>query len=139
MTNILLEDPQTSSNALGTSKEVPVSSSDLTEAGSSSTNCDSEQSNNMDTQGPSEASKQSTFEKNINSPKPLPNLDPDVVQVIHNLSPLPDAAKKRSLSRKRKCEKSEIVTSSRYKILVEEKANKKNVNSNEREGKQTKE
>ncbi|KAL3270183.1 hypothetical protein HHI36_009240 [Cryptolaemus montrouzieri] len=102
MINIPLEDPQTSSNAVGTSKE--VSCSDLTEAGSSSTKCDLEHSNNMDTQGSSEASKKSICQKNINSPKPLPNLDPDVVQVIHNLSPLPDDAKKRSLARKRKCE-----------------------------------
>jgi len=43
------------------------------------------------------------------------------------LSPLPDAAKKRSESRKRKSEKSQILTSSSYKLLIEEKENEKKV------------
>lgn len=49
----------------------------------------------------------------------------DVYQRILDLSPLPDAAKKRSQSSKRKSEKSQILTSSPYKLFVEEKENEK--------------
>ncbi|XP_011872753.1 PREDICTED: uncharacterized protein LOC105564741 [Vollenhovia emeryi] len=48
-----------------------------------------------------------------------------ISQKILKLSLFPDAAKKRSESRKRKSEKSAILTSSPYKTLVEEKENEK--------------
>ncbi|XP_036146776.1 uncharacterized protein LOC118646934 [Monomorium pharaonis] len=56
---------------------------------------------------------------------------PDISKNLLKLSPFPDAAKKRSEARKRKSEKSQILTSSPYKILVEEK-------ENERKGKKAK-
>lgn len=100
MTNIPLEEPGTSSNTLGCSGEVSVSVKDPPE--------------------------ESTNEPRISNARPLTSLNPDVTEIVHKLSPLPDAAKKRSVARKRKCERSEILTSTSYKIAVEEKENEKN-------------
>lgn len=51
---------------------------------------------------------------------------PDCVrQAILNISPLPDAAKKRAQTRKRKSEKSQILTASPYKLSLENKENEK--------------
>ncbi|CAH2105599.1 unnamed protein product [Euphydryas editha] len=50
----------------------------------------------------------------------------DAIEMVHKLSPLPDATKKRPAARKLKCKMSEILTSSTYKIAVEQKKNEKN-------------
>lgn len=53
-------------------------------------------------------------------------IDADIYQNILKLSPLPDAAKKRSESRENKKVKlSTVLTSSPYKLLFEEKENEK--------------
>ncbi|XP_045457552.1 tigger transposable element-derived protein 6-like [Melitaea cinxia] len=109
MTNVSLEELKTSSIAPGCSGEV------------------SEQCNDLVVVESTDPPKESTNEPRISSPKPSTSFSPDVIQVVHKLSPLPDAAKKRSATRKRKSEKSEILTSSPYKIIVEEKENEKNI------------
>ncbi|KOB76398.1 hypothetical protein OBRU01_03861 [Operophtera brumata] len=87
MTNLPLEEPETSSNPSGCSGEVSVSFTDVAVAGSSSTTCNAELSNNLVSEELTDPLQGSTSEQD-------------------NLSPLPDAAKKRSAARKRKCEKS---------------------------------
>ncbi|CAH0731096.1 unnamed protein product, partial [Brenthis ino] len=58
--------------------------------------------------------------------QPSTSKDPDFVRkTIFNISPLPDAAKKRAQTRKRKSEKSQILTSSTYKLILESKKNEK--------------
>ncbi|XP_022819194.1 uncharacterized protein LOC111351487 isoform X1 [Spodoptera litura] len=60
------------------------------------------------------------------SPQPSTSKGPDCVrQAILNISPLPDAAKKRAQTRKRKSEKSQILTASPYKLSLENKENEK--------------
>lgn len=78
-------------------------------------------------------SEQSISEPITTSPKPSTSSAPDLLQIIHNLSPLPDAAKKRTAARKRKSERSEILTSSPYKKVAEEKENEKNMEDKKKE------
>lgn len=118
MTNIPLEEPGTSLNAPSCSKEVSMTATDLAVASSSS--CD-----NLVSEETTDPPIKLTNVPTISSPKPSTSFDLDVVQTIHKLSPLPDAAKKRSAARKRKSERSEILTSSPYKITVQEKENEK--------------
>nr|XP_022903609.1 uncharacterized protein LOC111415939 [Onthophagus taurus] len=124
VTNIPLEQSGTSSNAAGCTGEVSVY---FTLAGSSSTFCDAELCNNLVSEESKDTPKRSPRKPTISSSKPSTSFEPNIVQFVHNLSPLPDASKKRSAARRRKCEKSEILTSSPYKIAVEEKENGKNV------------
>lgn len=57
--------------------------------------------------------------------EPKPPTSKAIVSVIHQLSPVPSAAAKRAVSRRRKAERSEILTSSPYKTtLIETKATK---------------
>lgn len=113
MTNILPEQTETSSNALNNEQAVVVSS--------------------LITKEQMKESEQSNSEPITTSPKPSTSSAPDLVQIIHNLSPLPDAAKKRTASRKRKSERSEILTSSPYKKVAEEKENEKNMKDKKKE------
>lgn len=54
-----------------------------------------------------------------------PSTSKDIITVIYQLSPVPSAAAKRAVSRRRKAEKSEILTSSPYKnALIENKGQK---------------
>jgi len=52
---------------------------------------------------------------------------PSVSAKILQLCPVPDAAKKHLEARQRKSEKSEVLTSSPYKSITEEKENEKKV------------
>ncbi|XP_045539956.1 uncharacterized protein LOC106708676 isoform X1 [Papilio machaon] len=114
MTNIPLEQTETSSNALNNEQAVVISNSIIEEQ--------------------MKESEQSISEPITTSPKPSTSSAPDLVQIlIHNLSPLPDAAKKRTAARKRKSERSEILTSSPYKKLAEEKENEKNMKDKKEE------
>ncbi|XP_026728373.1 uncharacterized protein LOC113494293 [Trichoplusia ni] len=113
MTNIPLEQTETSSNALNNEQAVVISNSIVEEQ--------------------MKESEQSISEPINTSPKPSTSSAPDLVQIIHNLSPLPDAAKKRTAARKRKSERSEILTSSPYKKLAEEKENEKNTKDKKKE------
>lgn len=126
MTNIPLEEPETSSNTPGCSGEVSMSVSDLALAGNPSTNCDAEKIDNLVSEEAKDPPEESTNEPRISNAKPSTSFNADVIEIVHKLSPLPDAAKKRSAARKRKWERSEILTSSPYKIAVEEKENEKN-------------
>uniref|UniRef100_A0A6M2DMK8 Putative mariner-21 hm n=1 Tax=Xenopsylla cheopis TaxID=163159 RepID=A0A6M2DMK8_XENCH len=80
MTNIPLEQTETSSNALNNEQAVVILNSMIED-------------------------------QMTTSPKPSTSSAPDLVQIIHKLSPLPDAAEKRTAARKRKSERSEILTS----------------------------
>ncbi|CAG9566689.1 unnamed protein product [Danaus chrysippus] len=113
MTNIPLEQTETSSNPLNNEQAVVISNSIIEEQ--------------------IKESEQSISEPITTSPKPSTSSAPDLVQIIHNLSPLPDAAKKRTAARKRKSERSEILTSSPYKKVVEEKENEKNMKDKKKE------
>ncbi|CAK1588229.1 unnamed protein product [Parnassius mnemosyne] len=113
MTNIPLEQTETSSNALNNEQAVVIS--------------------NLIIEEQMKESEQSISEPITTSPKPSTSTAPDLVQIIHNLSPLPDAAKKRTAARKRKSERSEILTSSPYKKVVEEKENEKNMKDKRKE------
>lgn len=121
MTNIPQEEPGTSSNTPGCSGEVTVSVTDLTLAASSSTASTDKES----MISPIDSINEPRI-SNPEIPEPSTSANPDVIQIVHTLSPLPDAAKKRSAARKKKCERSEILTSSPYKIAVEEKEKVKN-------------
>lgn len=60
--------------------------------------------------------------ENVNT---QPSTSKEIVTAIYQLSPVPNAAAKRAISRRRKAEKSEILTSSPYKnALIENKAAK---------------
>lgn len=60
--------------------------------------------------------------ENVDTP---PSTSKAIVTAIYQLSPVPNAAAKRAISRRRKAEKSEILTSSPYKnALIENKAAK---------------
>ncbi|GBP19771.1 Pogo transposable element with KRAB domain [Eumeta japonica] len=106
---------------------------DVTVAGSSSTTCNAQLSNNLVSEEPANPPQGLTSEPTIGSPKPSTSYDLDLAQIVHQLSPLPDAAKKRSTARKRKCEKSEILISSPYKVVVEEKENEKSTKNKKKE------
>ncbi|CAG4974800.1 unnamed protein product [Parnassius apollo] len=113
MTNILLEQTETSSNALNNEQAVVIS--------------------NLIIEEQMKVSEQSISEPITTSPKPSTSSAPHLVQIIYNLSPLPDAAKKRTATRKRKSERSEILTSSPYKKVAEEKENEKNMKHKKKE------
>ncbi|CAG4947439.1 unnamed protein product [Parnassius apollo] len=113
MTNIPLEQTKTSSNALNNEQAVVIS--------------------NLIIEEQMKESEQSISESITTSPKPSTSSAPDLVQIIHNLSPLPDAAKKRTAARKRKSERSEILTSSPYQKVAEEKENEKNMKVKKKE------
>ncbi|KAJ4437385.1 hypothetical protein ANN_17529, partial [Periplaneta americana] len=59
------------------------------------------------------------------TPTDRPNDTTLVKETIQQLSPIPDASKKREVSRRRKSERSEVLTSSPYKTYLEEKNNEK--------------
>ncbi|KAJ4438205.1 hypothetical protein ANN_14144 [Periplaneta americana] len=59
------------------------------------------------------------------TPTDRPNDTTVVKETIQQLSPIPDASKKREVSRRRKSERSEVLTSSPYKKYLEEKNNEK--------------
>ncbi|CAG9562814.1 unnamed protein product [Danaus chrysippus] len=82
MTNIPLEQTETSSNPLNNEQAVVISNSIIEEQ--------------------IKESEQSISEPITTSPKPSTSSAPDLVQIIHNLSPLPDAAKKTNSSSKKK-------------------------------------
>lgn len=73
-----------------------------------------------------QTSLQTAIDKVLSKERASTSANPHVIQIVRTLSPLSDAAKKRSAARKRKCERSEILTSSPYKIAVEEKEKVKN-------------
>ncbi|XP_076649855.1 uncharacterized protein LOC143357327 [Halictus rubicundus] len=57
--------------------------------------------------------------------KPSTSSAGHISKVILKLSPLPDATKRRTGARARRCERSEILKSSPNKLMTEEKENKK--------------
>ena len=120
MTNIPLEEPGTSSKTTNYSSKDSVSVADLAIAESTAATC------KLASREFPKFPHCSINETIFSSPQSSTSLDPDITQALHKLSPLPDAAKKRSAARKRKCERSEILTSSPYKIAVIEKENEKN-------------
>ncbi|CAG5037447.1 unnamed protein product [Parnassius apollo] len=73
MTNILLEQTETSSNALYNEQAVVIS--------------------NLIIEEQMKVSEQSISETITTSPKPSTSSAPDLVQIIYNLSPLPEASK----------------------------------------------
>ncbi|XP_037293571.1 uncharacterized protein LOC119189035 [Manduca sexta] len=81
MTNIPPEQTETASNALNNEQAVVVS--------------------NLITKEQMKESEQSNSDPITTSPKPSTSSAPDLVQIIHNLSPLPDAAKTNSISKKK--------------------------------------
>jgi hypothetical protein len=134
MTNIPIEVPGTSLNApLSCNEEGSVVSTDPALVDRPSLSSDEQLSINLVSEELMNPPKESTNESLMSSPKPSTSFNPDVVEIVHKLSPLPDAAIKRSAARKRKCERSEILTSSPYKIAAEEKENEKNIKEKKKE------
>lgn len=66
----------------------------------------------------------------ISTPNRPISSDPDVVQIVRNISPLPNADIKRSAARTRKCEWREILTSSPYQIAAEVKEDERTLKKN---------
>lgn len=123
MTNIPLEEPETRQET----EEVPVPNCDLAQTTAATESVD-------------HATLEETAEEPVSehSNEPItsslqPSTSFDVVQFIHKLSPIPDAAAKRSVARKRKSGRSEILTSSPYKTAVEEKENDKKLKERKKE------
>ncbi|KAJ4427599.1 hypothetical protein ANN_25247 [Periplaneta americana] len=75
----------------------------------------------------SAAKASSHHETSPNRPTPTDRSNDTTVvkETIQQLSPIPDASKKREVSRRRKSERSEVLTSSPYKTYLEEKNNEK--------------
>ncbi|CAH2226675.1 jg9747 [Pararge aegeria aegeria] len=136
MTNIPQEQIETPSNALSTGETVVLSNSvveqpetslstiinegDSAAVGGSALFNHADMPSNVVEDEFMEEPTQFVSEPIATSPIPSTSSAADLVQLIHKLSPLPDAAKKRTAARKRKCERSEILTSSPYKKVVEE-------------------
>ncbi|CAB3235944.1 unnamed protein product [Arctia plantaginis] len=89
MTNILVGEPVTSLNAPSCSKEVSVTSTDLTLASSSIFY------DNLASEETTDRPEETTNVPTITIPKPSMRLNVHVLQTVHKLSPLPDAAKKK--------------------------------------------
>lgn len=132
MTNIPIEVADASSDQPSCS-EISVPSTDLALAGSSSTVDAQEFSKDVEAENPTHPSKQPIKETVVSNNQPSTSSQPDIVQIVHKLSPLPNAAVKRAAARKRKCEKSEILTSSPYKKAATEKENEKNLKDKKKE------
>lgn len=148
MTNIPQEQIETPSNAQNTGEAVVLSNSvieqpgtslstliiegDSAAVGGSALICHANIPSNIVEDEFLEEPTQSVSDPIATSPIPSTSSAPDLVQLIHKLSPLPDAAKKRTAARKRKCERSEILTSSPYKIVEEKENEKENIVKNKK-------
>lgn len=87
---------------------------------------------------PSTSRKSGLLTENLNKKPSSPLLDiTNVRKIILDISPLPDAASRRAQVRKRRSEKSEILTDSPYKQQLEEKEKEKKKKEENREGKKT--